>query len=844
MAKQTDLQPYCLWAHCLPLVILEGVKVGLYDKFSSHTKVGLQVLIEGTFTPLSKIIKMGDDMAFGSKTNAWKPDYLIIFLMFYATIIAVSFITADRNRNKSHNKDGDMKFGKIDDYNRDMAQPLGKEEVSETDNEILSKNVRYSLTGTPYTYSCSFITGPTGSSKTFRFAKPNILQMNCSFVITDPKCELLHDLGKCLSDNGYDVLLFNLKKGEQCFSCRYNPFAYIRSEQDVILAVDSFLDATTDTGATGGDPFFPIAEKNFYYALFYYVFTALPYEKRTLKAVYELYSEADEQEPSGNNKKRAEVLESNFDKAFMDIAEKDPYNPALPFYKTFKKGSPKTKQSILISVGIKMWFLSVPETANLLSVDDLLLYPIGERKTALFIAMPVDNDSFKCLSAMLFSQLFQELYYQGETLNQRTYLIRKGMYTAGRSSQFVEGAGEEDARNEMIERQRYFQNATVVYEKDLAEENADIKRYLSTPLNKELKIYPFPMYVVCDDPDPEKAHIYEKFRSKKAAEMYLDCGQTGEIVNLQKGLAVRTRFILDEFYAIGKINGFEGKIATFRSLKVSCDIICQNVQQLKEMYDDKEGKVTGNCDIKICLGVNDLEDAKMFSDMVGQTTVRSESTNIKNTGLVQGSDGGSLSDNAQMLIRPEWLLNQMKGDECLILTRTTLPIKDKKYNPKEQHPMWKYTYDEYNESSWENAYQFRRIYYIEQKPENRVKTNLVRQQKAIAENSDSETLSLTDGSAPLKLPASRVAKNVTAKERLEIMRERYKERLESAKEEQEYKRDENGNIPVATLTESEKARLKKGIIKGDIVQDKKDENKLVSRRFDTGDALSALTDML
>ena len=223
-------------------------------------------------------------------------------------------------------------------------------------------------------------------------------------------------------------------------------------------------------------------EKNFYYALFYYVFTKHrdmdDGSVGTLREVYELYSKAKEEDTPARRTKeqQAQQIENEFDKTFREVSERDPSNPSLSFYNTFKNGSPKTKQSILISVGIKMWFLSVPETANLLAEDTLELNRIGERKTALFIAIPTDNTSFRCISAMLFTQLFQELYYNGETLNSKTYVLKKGLCVAARSSKFIDGTASENAALEELEKTKeMFQTADIVYEEDLAKEDTALK---------------------------------------------------------------------------------------------------------------------------------------------------------------------------------------------------------------------------------------------------------------------------------------------------------------------------------------------------------------------------------
>lgn len=720
-----------------PFMLFEGVKIGLYDKYNTGANVGLQNIVEGLPMPFISVLKMKGN---GFNVGHFNPQYIAIFLLLHGFVVTMSYISAEMMKNKSVKKDGDMRFASADEYNARFSyhnkdgEPIDPEEPT-TDvpgNSIVSKKLRYNLAGTSDTYSCALVVGSIGSRKSFSYVKPNIMQMNASFVCTDPKTELIRDTGKMLEQNGYTVKLFNLKKGEQQFSCGYNPFAYIRDEQDVILTVDAFLDAATEEKGNGGDPFFPIAEKNFYYALFYYVFTKHrdmdDGSVGTLREVYELYSKAKEEDTPARRTKeqQAQQIENEFDKTFREVSERDPSNPSLSFYNTFKNGSPKTKQSILISVGIKMWFLSVPETANLLAEDTLELNRIGERKTALFIAIPTDNTSFRCISAMLFTQLFQELYYNGETLNSKTYVLKKGLCVAARSSKFIDGTASENAALEELKKTKeMFQTADIVYEEDLAKEDTALKAQLE--MTNALGIKRMPKYLVRD----KDKNVIESFVSKVAAEEFLDAGKNGTICRVS-GLAVRVRFLLDEFFAIGKIAGFEQKIATFRSVKISADIIVQGLEQLKDMYDDHEGKITGCCDIKICLGVNTYEDAKVFSDMAGQTTVRAQSVNIKNNMAGTMPEGGSLSDNAQMLIRPEWLLNKMGGGEMLVLTRTMYPVIDKKYDAPE-HPNWKYTFNDHDpERTKENRYPIRRVFCIEQKKENQIKTIIKRETPAQA----------------------------------------------------------------------------------------------------------------
>ena len=257
----------------------------------------------------------------------------------------------------------------------------------------------------------------------------------------------------------------------------------------------------------------------------------------------------------------------------------------------------------------------------------------------------------------------------------------------------------------------------------------------------------------------------------------------------------------------------------------------------------------------------------MFSEMVGESDQLQESINIDTKGIMHGASGGSLSRSEKTLISPAWLLNKMKGDTLLVLVRTNEPMKDKKYNPKEQHPNWAYTYDKRNKDSYGNAYPFRRIFYIEQRPEARIKTIMGPRKSAVAQANAPQ---LPDNNTV----QTRVAKNVTqsinltnddkialanseqiriTKEEFERvraesvkkhLREFYKENLNEAHEKQSFKTNEKGDVYIASLTPVEKERLRKCIVKGEIVQDKNDSNRLVSKKYDMGDALSALTDLM
>lgn len=711
-----------------PLILFEGIKAGLYAKYSAATDVGMMKMINGLATPFRDILEMNNKQNFGLTTRSFDPTSLVVLSFAWLCFFAISYIMADRYRRRSYRKDGNMQWANIRKFNSEFAEPKGADEPEEpeensgkTGNMILSEHVRYSLEpkGTN-TYSCCLVVGATGSGKSFTYVKPNILQMNSNYVVTDPKGELAASCGKALMNHGYDVKIFNVSEAQ--YSCRYNPFHYLYCPQDVVTLVDTFIKNTDDPDAGGGDDqFFSLAVQNFFTMIFYYIYTCCPPENQTFKTVYEMYLEADEPETKPGQKAEA----TEFDKKFLklldpDSPDFDPTNPALPCYQTFKKGTAKTKQSILISAGVRLGFMSTPEIANMLSGDDLHLETMADRKSALFAIIPAEKKDFNFLAAMMFTQLFNVLYRYGNVINEKSWLLSKGDTVALRSKPFVSGTKtEQDAKEELIRLQEKYKKSEIECDSESAEPD-------------ENGFIPWPCCRLVYTDQNGVREVLEEFKSKRAAEIVRDAAINGKIAKGKKSLSCHVRFILDEFFNVGKLPNFDTMIATFRSLRISADIIVQSVAQLKEMYDDKQGKIMSNCSITILLGANDIDDCKLFSELIGQTTVQSESINIDRKGIVQGSSGGSLSDNAESLLRPE-NIRTMPKDECLIIVNTSNPIRDKKYVAL-KHPRWKETFDDHCEDQLCNELQIGRIFHIEQKKENLITVTGLNTDSSVSNN--------------------------------------------------------------------------------------------------------------
>lgn len=251
------------------------------------------------------------------------------------------------------------------------------------------------------------VIGGSGSGKTRNYVKPNIMQLHSSYVITDPKGELLRDCGKLLAENGYKVKIFNLIHMDQ--SDKYNPFNYIVSEQDILKLINNLITNTTPSQTHKGEAFWENAEKTLLQALFAYVhFEGLP-EERNIGTVMELIRLAEVREED-------ETYVSALDILFQELKEENPNHFACKQYDLFKLAAGKTAKSILVSLGVRLSPFYIQSLANLLSDDTLELDMLGSEKTALFIILPDSDKTFNFIAAMMYQQLFDILAHKADTV--------------------------------------------------------------------------------------------------------------------------------------------------------------------------------------------------------------------------------------------------------------------------------------------------------------------------------------------------------------------------------------------------------------------------------------------
>lgn len=273
-------------------------------------------------------------------------------------------------------------------------------------NKVFSQNVRMGLDGKKHRRNLNTVViGGSGAGKTRFYAKPNIMQCNTSFVVLDPKGEIIRSVGHLLEDNGYVIKVIDLI--DMSKSLGYNPFHYIQSDKDVLKLITNLIRNTTPKGSSTNDPFWEKSETALLEALMLYLYHYAPEDEQNFTMVMEMLNYAEVKEDE-------EDYESPLDELFKRLEMIDSNSLALKQYKIYKQAAGKTAKSILISVGVRLAAFNLEELASLTKYDEMELEQIGERKTALFAIIPDNDSTFNFIVGMLYTQLFQMLYYQAD----------------------------------------------------------------------------------------------------------------------------------------------------------------------------------------------------------------------------------------------------------------------------------------------------------------------------------------------------------------------------------------------------------------------------------------------
>ena len=277
-------------------------------------------------------------------------------------------------------------------------------------NTVLTQHVSMSLDGRKHRRNLlQIVVGGSGSGKTRFFAKPNLMEANCSYVVCDPKGEMLRSIAPLLLEKGYVVKVFDLidTKHSNCF----NPFAYLHDDKDVMKMVNNLIKNTTPKDAQQNDPFWERSEIALDTAIILYLIHEAPPEEQTLDMVLYMLNCAGASEED-------ESYQSPLDLLFEALEDEEPDHVAVREYQIFKQAEGRTAKSILITAAVRLSAFILPEINRITSHDELELHLLGERKQAVFCVIPDNDSTFSFLVGMLYTCTFQSLYYRADKLHQ------------------------------------------------------------------------------------------------------------------------------------------------------------------------------------------------------------------------------------------------------------------------------------------------------------------------------------------------------------------------------------------------------------------------------------------
>jgi len=331
--------------------------------------------------------------------NEYSLKFVLVFLFLYAMGIGVYF--SSRENRRPGEEHGSAKWGNVTSIVKKYIDNTNK-----SDNLIITQTMRLGLNAKKHRRNLNvLVIGGSGAGKTRFYAKPNIMQCNTSFIIADPKGEMLRAVAPLLMENGYDVKVFNLITPQN--SDGYNPFTYIRTDEDVIKLITNLIQNTTPKNAQQNDPFWEKSEIALDTALMLYLLHEAPPDEQNFEMLMFLIENAAAMEDDDEYKSPVDIL-------FDGLEDKNPDHIALKQYKVFKQASGKTAKSILISAAVRLAAFNLPEIAKMTSYDNLELGSLGEKKRAIFCVIPDNDNSFNYLVGMLYTQAFQELYFKAD----------------------------------------------------------------------------------------------------------------------------------------------------------------------------------------------------------------------------------------------------------------------------------------------------------------------------------------------------------------------------------------------------------------------------------------------
>ena len=326
---------------------------------------------------------------------------VLILLLVYGLAIGI-YLSSERNyrRRQEH---GSAKWGTASSVNRKYADKVWDR------NKVLTQNVSIGLDGRKHRRNLNILCcGGSGAGKTRFFAKINLMNAACSYVVLDPKSEMLRDCGNLLKQQGYEIKVLDLINMDK--SHCYNPFVYLKSDNDIQRLVTNLFKNTTPKGSQSQDPFWDQAASMLLLALVFYLHYEAPEEEQNFPMVMEMIR-------AGEVREDMEDYLSPLDELFNRLEMRNPDHIALKYYRNYRSGSAKTLKSIQITLVARLEKFNLESLAGITQTDEMDLYRIGEKKTVIFACIPDNDSSFNFIIGMLYTQLFQQLYYQADQIH-------------------------------------------------------------------------------------------------------------------------------------------------------------------------------------------------------------------------------------------------------------------------------------------------------------------------------------------------------------------------------------------------------------------------------------------
>lgn len=528
-------------------------------------------------------------------------------------------------------------------YNHDyvIKRKAGRPDM----NMHLAKGLKYGLKAGK---NCNAVVmGSAGSGKSFCIIKPNLMQMNTSFVITDPSGEMFRAEAKMLLEHGYVVKVFSTS--DMVHSNCYNPFDYIYSEDGEIdetrvsSMVHMFLQNAAEGGQKGGDKFWDQASKALLTACAMLLLEFYPVEKRNMYEMLRLVQK-------GKTSEKDAEAKTELDKIFEEARRIKPDAHCFSSYDTFKLAPARTANSILISAAVDLNMFNITkvrnmtttayqvksrnlagqirsfkkdENGNLIRSDDNIdLRTVGDEKTCIFINIPQADGTYNFLVSMMYSQMFEALYGRAEKICPKKYMINNKYG---------------DPVVTMIDSKKDAKELIDIYKAAKVEETKDGIYIVNKDCDKR--------FWLPGKKDGKLKKVYSKDTGKQFLSQFEGC----KIAKGKGRLPWHVQCLLDEFANIGQIPEFPQKLATMRKYEISCIIVLQSLSQLKAKYDKLYNDILSNCGITIFLGSQDPDTDKYISELCGKTTIRVDSTS-RSTSSKGGNSSKSINKQVRDLI--------------------------------------------------------------------------------------------------------------------------------------------------------------------------------------------------